>query len=335
MEHTYASYLRALATADAGAATAALDEALTAGESPRRLITDVIAQGQRHVGQLWMDGVWSVADEHAATAVAEQSLTVVAPPRSVPAHAKRVVLACAEGEWHTLPARMASELARTSDLELVLLGGSIPAPDLQRYLRASQPAALALSVTMAANLIAASRSIQVAREEKVPVLVGGAAWGTGQHRARRLGADVHVADPADLAEIVDTLDTRPTTSAPADIPVEALVLDSAPRELLLTAMASLSAQSAWAQSLTPYQREQVMQQLGWLARHAAAAVACDDETVLTDLVAWRLSRLTRQGVPADVVVISCAHLADAVAQQAPRAAALLRSQADSAHPAGS
>lgn len=335
MDHTYARYLRALASADAGAAAAALDEALTAGESQRRLITEVIAQGQRHVGQLWMDGVWSVADEHAATAVAEQSLTVIAPPRGAPAHARRVVLACAEGEWHTLPARLASELARTSGLELVLLGGSIPATDLQRYLRATEPAALALSVTMAANLIAASRSIQVARDEKVPVIVGGAAWGTGQHRARRLGADVHVEDPADLAGILDTLDTRPATSAPADIPVEALILDSAPRELLLTAMASLSADSAWARALTAYQREQGMQDLGWLARHAAAAVACDDDTVLTDLAAWRLSRLTRQGVPADVVVGAYARLADAVELQAPRAAALLRSQADSAHPAGS
>jgi hypothetical protein len=78
-----------------------------------------------------------------------------------------------------------------------------------------------------------------------------------------------------------------------------------------------------------------MQDLGWLARHAAAAVACDDDTVLTDLAAWRLSRLTRQGVPADVVVGAYARLADAVELQAPRAAALLRSQADSAHPAES
>jgi methanogenic corrinoid protein MtbC1 len=335
MDDIYASYLRALAAADAGAAAAALDEALTAGESQRKLITEVIAQGQRHVGQLWMDGVWSVADEHAATAVAEQSLTVIAPPQGRPAHAKRVVLACAEGEWHTLPARLASELARTSGLELVLLGGSIPAADLQRYLRASKPAALALSVTLTTNLIAASRSIQVAREEAVPVIVGGAAWGTGQHRARRLGADVHVADPADLSGVVDTLGTRAASSAPAEIPVEALVLDSAPRELLLTAMTSLSVHSAWAQSLTAYQREQAVQDLGWLARHAAAAVACDDDTVLSDLAAWRLSRLTRQGVPADVVRSSSVHLADAVEEQAPRAATLLRSQADSEHPAGS
>jgi hypothetical protein len=135
-------------------------------------------------------------------------------------------------------------------------------------------------------------------------------------------------------EFSTALGTRPASSAPVDIPVEALVLDSAPRELLRTAMASLSVHSAWAQSLTAYQREQAVQTSAGSRGTPPQAWACDDDTVLTDLAAWRLSRLTRQGVPADVVSSSSMHLADAVEEQAPRAAALLRSQADSAHRCG-
>jgi methanogenic corrinoid protein MtbC1 len=179
--------LQALSNADNVTAVEVLEDALELGKAPKELLLDVLIPGQREVGRLWMNGTWSVADEHAATAVAEQALTVVAPPRRSAPTARRIALACAEGEWHTMPARLAAELARTSALDVVMLGPSIPATHLQRYLRAASPTALALSATMPTNLIGASRSIQAARAEGIPVLVGGAAWGIGQHRAPPAG----------------------------------------------------------------------------------------------------------------------------------------------------
>lgn len=328
MTDTYGAYLNALATADAGAAVAALDRAVASGQSRPRLIKDVLARAQRQVGQLWMHGEWSIADEHAATAVAEQALTVIAPPRIAPPGARRIVLACAEGEWHTLPARLAGELARSAELDVVMLGGSIPAAHLRQHLRATPPAALALSVTMPTNLIGASRSIQAARDEGIPVIVGGAAWGTGQHRARRLGADVRLDDAEQLRLFIDNIGApAPRPESLASIPAEALLLDVPQPELLVTALERQSAANAWMRSMTASQRDQALQDFGWLARFAAASVACDDPTIVRQVLAWLLALLVPRGVPAEAIVDSCSYLADVVEDVAPAAAHTLRREA--------
>jgi methanogenic corrinoid protein MtbC1 len=333
MTPTYESYLQALSNADNVTAVEVLEDALELGKAPKELLLDVLIPGQREVGRLWMNGTWSVADEHAATAVAEQALTVVAPPRRSAPTARRIALACAEGEWHTMPARLAAELARTSALDVVMLGPSIPATHLQRYLRAASPTALALSATMPTNLIGASRSIQAARAEGIPVLVGGAAWGVGQHRAHRLGADLHVDDPQSLSLVIDELDQLegpPPALAAHPIPAEALLLDAPEPGLLAMVLERQSAGNAWMRSMTGYQRDQARQDLGWLARFTAASVACDDPTIVRDLLSWQLALLVPLGVPAAAIIDSCSYLADAIDEQAPTAASILRREAQRA-----
>ena len=320
-------YLMALAVADAAGAVAVLESATSRGATPQQLIRDVVVPAQRQVGQLWFGGSWSVADEHAATAVSEQALSLLTPPRPAPGATTRVVLACAEGEWHTLPARLAAELSRSADVDVVFLGGSIPADHLQRHLRATSADVLALSCTMPTNLLGAARSIDAAHAEGLPVLVGGRAWGPGQRRARAMGADLQLEDAAGIAVALDDL-AEPAASA--DIPLEALLLDSPPRELLLLALERQAAANPWMARMTEFQRARSLEDLGWLARHAAAAVACDDPTVVGDLLTWLLDLLVPRGVPAEAVLDSCHFLADAVEPEAPRAAALLRSEATAA-----
>ena len=333
---TYDDYLYALATADAEAAIAVLNAALAVpGESMERLVSDVLVRGQRQVGLLWMHGRWSVADEHAATAVAEQALTAVCQYGPPDAAARRVVLACAEGEWHTMPARFAGELARSSNLDIVQLGGSVPADHLSRHLGVNPPAALALSVTMPTNLIAATRSIRAARSHGVRVVVGGAAWGQSQHRARQLGADCYLDEPRDLRLFIDSLadpdpDPAPVAVEPV-VPAEALLLDSPTGELLTAALESQCAASSWMRSLDPPRLERSRHDLDWLARYTAAAITCDDPTIVRDFVSWLVARLVPTGVPAAVIIDSCCFLADAVAHEAPTAADLLHREAVRAH----
>ena len=323
-------YLGALSTADAAAAVAVLDDATQRGESPQKLIREVLVPAQMRVGELWFAGSWSVADEHAATAVSEQALALLTPPRAAPGAAVRVVMACAEGEWHTLPARLAGELARSGATEVVFLGGSIPADHLQRHLRASSADVLALSCTMSTNLIGASRSIEAAHGEGLPVVVGGRAWGTGQHRAQQLGADLRLDDAGSLGTIADRLG-KPRPPGAAGIPLEALLLDAPPEDMLLLALERQCAANRWMRQMTDFQRARSLEDLGWLARHAAAAVACDDGTVVAELLSWLLALLTPRGVPAEPVIDSCEFLADAVEPEAPLAAALLRDAAAAAH----
>lgn len=326
MSDIYADYLAALGRADADTAVRLLEEAVSRGESPRWLITDIVARGQNQVGRLWQEGRWDVADEHAATAVAEQALPVLAAVGSRPRPGRRIVLACAEGEWHTMPARLAGELARHSDLDVVMLGGSLPAAHLPRYLTSTRPAALALSVTLPTNLIAASRSIEAAHSEDVPVVVGGAAWGEGQLRARRLGADLRLEDPSGLGAVLDTLVPGRWSSEWRGVPAEALLLDAAPHELVQLAFDRHQAASRWVSTLGSLHRQELMSDYQWLARHCAAAVACRDRTVLRSHLGWLLPVVAQRGVPADSISDACAYLADTVYRQAPLAAEMLRAE---------
>jgi methanogenic corrinoid protein MtbC1 len=317
-------YLAALSAADAAEAVGVLDRAQARGVPAQRLILDVVAPAQQQVGQRWFEGSWSVADEHAATAVSEQAVALLCPPLTGRPDVPRVVMACAEGEWHTLPARLAAELTRISQAEVLFLGASLPADHLRQHLAASGADALALSCTMPTNLIAAARSIAAAHEVGVPVVVGGRAWGVGDFRARRLGADARLDDAAQLVALLDVL--QPGVQPSPELPGEALLLDAPADELVLLALERQTAANAWMRGMTAFQQARTKEDLRWLARHAAAAVACDDPTIVRDLLDWLHALLTPRGVPAAAVLDSCFFLADAVEPDAPLAASVLRAE---------
>lgn len=325
------TYVDALGRADAATAVAVLEAARARGIQAHALIRHVMVPAQRQVGQLWFDGSWSIADEHAATAVSEQALHLLAPPVTPRRGGSRIVVACAEGEWHALPARLAAELTRSTDAYVVFLGANLPAEQLQRHLRSTSADVLALSCTMATNLLGARRSIDVAHAEGIPVIVGGRAWGAGQHRAQRIGADLRMNDAAAMLAALDELPDSALCRPGPELPAEALLLDAVPQELVLLALERQCAANPWMRQMTPYQRNRSFEDLGWIARHAAAAVGCDDPTVLRELLRWLLDLLTPRGVPAAAVIDSCYFLADVVEPEAPAAAGILRSEADLAH----
>jgi methanogenic corrinoid protein MtbC1 len=293
----FPAYLEALGAADVRAAVAAVDAGLARGIAPDELVRDLVARGQREVGRLWQTGAWTVADEHAATAVSEQVLALLRPRRGRSPRAKRVVLACPEGEAHTMPARIAADLGALAGVETVMLGGGLPAEHLGSYLRKTRPDALALSVTLTTNLVPAWQALQVAHIVGVPVVVGGAAWGHGQSRARALGADLRLDDAADLGRAVALLRSRRSLAAPVTVPEEVRLL------------------SGWTPTWGrgPDLRDE-------LVRTAAAAVACHDPSVLQDAVA-RAGQEDGRSL-ADLRAV-CGELASALRDRAPRVSALL------------
>ena len=86
--------------------------------------------------------------------------------------------------------------------------------------------------------------------------------------------------------------------------------------------------------MSPFQRDRSLEDLRWIARHAAAAVACDDPTIVRDIVTWLIELLTPRGVPVETVLDSVRYLADSVESEAPVAACLLRQEAHSADERG-
>ena len=173
---------------------------------------EVLAPAQREVGRRWEDGRWSVAEEHAATAVTDTALGLLALDAEPKRDGRHAVVACVEGEWHVLPARMAAEVLRLRGWHVTFMGASVPADELARYASARRPDVVGLSCAMPISLKGAARSIQACQEVGVPVLVGGDGFGPEGRYAFRLGASAWVPASAVAVGSPDQWLDRPSSA---------------------------------------------------------------------------------------------------------------------------
>ena len=116
---------------------------------PVTVLTDVIAAAQRAVGDRWQRGEWTVAQEHAATAMAVAATkTVMRHVRRTPVTRGRIIVACAEREWHALPAMIIDCALRSHGWDTTLLGASTSPLRLNQYLQDLGPEAVAVSCSV-------------------------------------------------------------------------------------------------------------------------------------------------------------------------------------------
>lgn len=319
------AFFRALEDVDPQTARELVLDLLDGGTPLARIAAEVLRPAQVRVGLLWEQGVWSVADEHAATAVTEAALDALARadraagtrPGSV-----HVVLACAEGEWHALPARMVAALAASRGVRITTLGPSVPADQLGRRLATGDVDVLALSCTVPSNLLGAARCIAAAHAQGVPVLAGGRAFGRTSQRAFAVGADAWSDDPAALLAAPPALAGRT-----CDISPEVLFLDAVDSGVLALAHQRLTSTFPSLLQRRTGSSADAVEDLRSLARATAAGVLTADATIVDELLVW-LRRHTGNRVPDAVVATSALLLADAVEPTAPAGAQVLRDAAE-------
>jgi methanogenic corrinoid protein MtbC1 len=314
-------YFRAVAACDVHAASDLVLQLLDEGMPMGRIISEILAPAQVRVGQMWESGRWSVADEHVATSITEgalSALTYAGTPRRG-AHTRHVAMACAEGEWHSLPARMAAAVAgATGEVRVTMLGPSLPAEQLHRRLSAGDVDVLALSCTMPTNLVGAARCIAAAHDLDIPVMVGGRAFGNGPRRAVAIGADGWAADADALLGVPPELTGRSPV-----IPPEVLWLHPADEAIVTSAYDQLIDALPRLSRMTAYQHDRTREDIGWMVRHTAAAVLTQDVSIVEDLLTW-LCDLLRGRVSASAIATSALLLADTIEHQAPAGADILR-----------
>ena len=188
-------YDAALSRGDTAAVTELVADMLASGSEPVSVLTDVVAAAQREVGKRWQRGEWSVAEEHAATAMAISATKVVAEHvRRTPVTRGSVIVACAEREWHALPAMIIDCALRSDGWDTTLLGASTSPMRLNQYLQDLGPEAVAVSCSVLGSLPTCRRFIEASTASGVPILVGGPAFGPDDVRARALGATAWARD---------------------------------------------------------------------------------------------------------------------------------------------
>jgi len=184
-----------------------VDAALAAGADPDDVCLDVVAPALRGIGDCWADGRCDVAHEHRASVIAGQVLALL-ESRFSRRGVRRgvVVLGCAPGERHALPARLVAGVVRRSGWEVEDLGADVPASSFAlAAAEASRLAAVAISSTTPGNEAAVAEAVAAVRDRvSVPVLVGGGAV-PDEAAARSLGGDGWAADARSAVAVLEAL----------------------------------------------------------------------------------------------------------------------------------
>lgn len=260
----------------------------------------LLAEVQQAVGDLWQQNELTVADEHAATAVVDLALAAACLEVERRPHAPggTVVVACAEEEWHVMPARMFAEQLTAAGWDVVFLGASTPAEHLQRFVAAEPPAAVAVSCTVPLYLHGARRAIAASHAAGVPVLAGGAAFGTAPNRAAAIGADAWAStlDGA-VATLSRWVSNRPPLAAPLVDDAPALAAGAERPMIVERAMSALASRYPPLADYTSGQLARTREDLDYILRFAEASLLTGDDSIITSFASWLKSVLAARGLP--------------------------------------
>ena len=147
------------------------------------ILLEVLSPVQNGLGERWRTGDYLISEEHAATSAIETVVSLLAGSFEQPEDAKRVVIACVEGDDHSLPGRFLNALLLYRGFRTTYLGATMPADDLEKFLVEDPPDAVALTCAMTTHLPGALASIAAIRADVFTAVVSqlaASANGTGK-----------------------------------------------------------------------------------------------------------------------------------------------------------
>ncbi|MET8900042.1 MULTISPECIES: cobalamin-dependent protein [unclassified Streptomyces] len=326
----------AVSAGDEAAATDLVLRALDEGARPESVLLDVIAAVQGRVGEEWAANRISVAQEHAATAINERAVTAVSvhPLARTAVTRGRITVACVDGEWHALPARLLAEVLKLRGWQVDYLGAQVPSPHLIDHLHKTRADAVALSSSIATRLPTAHAAVTACQAIGVPVLVGGAAFGPDGRYARLLGADAWAPDARTAADHLaqgPLPRPRPDHQQIDDLPhlsdQEYTLVSRNGRSLVRAVFTQLETTFPAMASYDDLQRERTAEDLAHIVEFLATALYLGDEALFTGFIAWTAQILVARGVPAMSLPPALGLLAHEL-KDFPRACRMLRAATD-------
>ncbi|MEU3601255.1 cobalamin-dependent protein [Streptomyces sp. NPDC006798] len=322
----------AVAAGDEHTATGIVLGALDDGLDPEAVLLDVIAAVQGTVGEEWAANRISVAQEHAATSINERAVTALAlhPAARTPVCRGRITVACVDGEWHALPARLVAEVLKLRGWQVDYLGAQVPSPHLIAHLHTTKADAVALSSSIATRLPTAHAAITACQAVGVPVLVGGAAFGADGRYAKLLGAQAWAPDARAAA---DRLAEAPLARPQADhqqvddLPhladQEYTMVARSSASLVRIALSGLQDAFPAMRGYDETRRERTAEDLAHIVEFLATALYLDDDDLFTRYITWTARILRARGALAESLPPALKLLAHEL-EDFPRASRTLR-----------
>ena len=162
------------------AARAVIEAGLEGGADADATALGIVRPALYEVGIRWANAEISVGDEHVASATAAIALEHLAERAGTfAAHGEgpRALVACVQGEQHTLGARVIADALNRAGWTILYCGASTPIGDIAAIARDRGAQLVALSVARRALLPETRRTVAALRDfvPRARVLVGGQA----------------------------------------------------------------------------------------------------------------------------------------------------------------
>ena len=171
------AYGLAILARDAGTAEAAVREAIAVGLSEAEIDDQVIRPALVLVGELWEQGLITIADEQAATAI---SLRVLALQREAFRVARqraehRVLLAAAQGERHMVGLEMAASVIMHAGYDVRFRGADLHVTEIRLALAVHRPAVIGFTTASSLTSVHLPDAFEVVRaaSPETAIVVGG------------------------------------------------------------------------------------------------------------------------------------------------------------------
>ncbi len=298
-------YWSALAGDDAEAAQEVVARAIAGGVPAADALTGIVVRAQQLIGHTWAANIWTVGQEHSATAISEQVVARVVATLPPPDRNRRPLLvACAEREFHSLAAQVVTASFRSWGWPAEFAGADTRSDLLQHRIAELRPAAVLISASLSSVLTRAARQFAVVTATGTPVIAGGAAFDAAGLRATRLGASGYAATPAAARTLLETL---PDVVIPPPLVIDGEVerLEALAGQLARTVLEATIPLLETAPDAVSPDHWQVV--LATFTPHLVASVAggvlTDDPTVPAAARAWLDETMRRRGAPPDVTEV--------------------------------
>ncbi|MFE7073662.1 B12-binding domain-containing protein [Streptomyces sp. NPDC057620] len=276
-----------------------------------RVLLELIAPTQERVGLAWAANDVTVAQEHVATAISERCVAAVADataPALAPAFAGtfvgRVLVSCVDGEWHSLPARLVSEVLRLRGWRVDYLGAQVPTEHMVAHARRTRAQAVLLSSSIPTLLPGAHNAISSCQGAGIPVLAGGAAFGPQGRYARLMQAE-WAKDAPDAAALLGR-HLKPSGAHAARLPdldlphladQEYTMVRRTKPQLVKQTLADVEEDFPETRHYSDYQMERTVEDIDFIVGHLATALYVDDPDLFTRFIMWTADILAARDVP--------------------------------------
>jgi len=304
MHDAWHDYWSALERGDRHGALEVVKKFQALGSGPIEIIDALVVPAQARVGELWLEGAWTVAQEHAATSINEGLVHWLCSFSPAPEpEAPLVIVSCLENERHALPALVIAEALSLAGYRVNYVGGDPEPSDLLRQILTLKPRAVLFSASLTSSLGVQKGLFSSIRSIGIPVVVGGQAFGGDERRALALGATAYAASVDDAVRCLAELPSRlppatPEPPSPGDAEAAWIMQyrgEIAPHvaRVLASRHAPDGNRPAWWVEFEGH----LDHVLGCLA----AALVTGDETIMVEVRDWLNQVLTRRG--ADQVLV--------------------------------